>query len=328
MLTTMVMMGHCLLFWTPAVLAAGPLVCTDEYVDVNRTYEQYSIIFSVMRAAILVSPDCSACIEAHQDSAGLQCFDGSVWSRGDECMKLASARCLEKCSPVLSRARQFQDLRFSVPGELGTTAGVLSTVQLSEGEQKPEETLARPISAGNLSGVARGVQGAYFSLDVSRFFTHATNPDDLVFSGYGLPAGSGLTLDSSTGMLEGFPTLYDAMAAQPLVVTVVAADSRGRVSDPVRFPVLVSEVTRAVGESLRYDVYRDRFTLTDHYAIVDRIVPPPSTGLELDVEEWLLRGVASEEAAMLSQPLSFTLTGRHRSGTTVNITHRVLVTPR
>lgn len=65
------------------------------------------------------------------------------------------------------------------------------------------------------------------SLDVSGNFTDADATDEITYSVIsGLPASTGLSIDSVTGVLSGTPTAAD-IAAAPLAVTIRAADGSG-----------------------------------------------------------------------------------------------------
>jgi hypothetical protein len=68
--------------------------------------------------------------------------------------------------------------------------------------------------------------GECFSVDMfSRLNAPEVRKSTVSYSTLGLPAASGVRVDPTTGSLFGTITTADALAAQPLKVTVIASDS-------------------------------------------------------------------------------------------------------
>jgi VCBS repeat-containing protein len=87
-----------------------------------------------------------------------------------------------------------------------------------------------PVAVGSIAAQSATVGTAFGPLDVSGNFS---DPDStLTYSLSGLPAGTGLTIDSSTGVITGTPTDADANAPQPIKVTVSATDGSTPATQP------------------------------------------------------------------------------------------------
>lgn len=89
--------------------------------------------------------------------------------------------------------------------------------------------MASPVLDTPIADQSTAEQGAV-SLDVSGNFSDADAGDQLTFSiSNGLPAGTGLSIDPTTGVLSGTPNAAD-IAAAPLALTLKATDSSGNFS--------------------------------------------------------------------------------------------------
>ncbi len=79
-----------------------------------------------------------------------------------------------------------------------------------------------PVAVGSIPDQSATEGIAFGPLDVTANFN---DPDStLTYSLSGLPAGTGLAIDSNTGVISGTPTAADANASQPITVTVKATD--------------------------------------------------------------------------------------------------------
>lgn len=91
----------------------------------------------------------------------------------------------------------------------------------------PEMTTNRAPVAGTLEAIDV-TEGQWISVDLSNGFWDPEG-DPITFSQHGLPVGSGLELDPSTGVISGQVKSVDVAAAhsQPLVISIKAEDIEG-----------------------------------------------------------------------------------------------------
>ncbi len=99
-----------------------------------------------------------------------------------------------------------------------------------------------PVAVGSIA-TQTGTEGTAFGpLDVTTNFNDPDG-DTLTYSLSGLPAGTGLAIDSGTGVISGTPTDADAKASQPITVTVSATDGSTPATQP--FDLTVTDINNA-----------------------------------------------------------------------------------
>lgn len=96
---------------------------------------------------------------------------------------------------------------------------------------------------------AEVVNGVYFSLDTYSDFAARTD-ESLEFSILGIPAGSGIEIDESSGRIFGIPSPADAFAVQPMGVLVLAKTSAGETLISKYNLVVVGTFTAAHGTNV------------------------------------------------------------------------------
>lgn len=154
-------------------------------------------------------------------------------------------------------------------------------------------------------------EGSPSSFNFSAYFTNAES-----YSISGLPNGTGLSLDSSTGILSGTPNTFDS-AASPMSLVVTAVNSNGNATGPATLsitslnpPVLTAafpDVINAVG---------DTFTITpgNNFTGEDSIqVLGLPTGSGLSFDGTTLTGTLSS-ADKLASPYPITIRAINTDG--------------
>ena len=83
-----------------------------------------------------------------------------------------------------------------------------------------------PQVLNSIGGVSVTESIAFGPFDISGYF-YDPDGDTLNYTMFGLPLGSGLSINSVTGEIEGTPTTEDAQAVQPINIQIIANDGLG-----------------------------------------------------------------------------------------------------
>lgn len=134
------------------------------------------------------------------------------------------------------------------------------------------------------------------------FAASFSDPDDdlLSYSVSGLPLGTGLVLNTATGVLSGSPLAADALADQPMELEVVATDAKGGSTQQV-FALTIIVASLNVGDKFLIDMAALAGTAESYTYTMSGLAE--GTGFELDPASGRISGHPTAADAALPQPL-------------------------
>ena len=163
---------------------------------------------------------------------------------------------------------------------------------------------------------SNGVQGQAFNLNVSSNFSDPDG-DNLSFSLLGLPSGSGLSIDSVTGVISGIPNNGDAQAS-PMNLVAIASDGASaassgfslNITDVNDAPVIsipISDLIGTEGQPLSLSVFGN-FSDPENDVLTFGISGlAPASGLSFDGVNGVLSGIPNTDDVAFS-PATLTVT--------------------
>lgn len=232
---------------------------------------------------------------------------------------------------------------FANDGKGGLTEGIVFVLFLSPTAYDSSTTIPRVPTSVNRSPVSIGIrrqvctEGVPFLMSVASAFVDQDG-DLLSYELSGLPLGTGLTIDAS-GLISGTPTSADALALQPLRLTISVSDKQGggckqdflltvfhgEVANHA--PLAQAHIPDALGYVDEFLILRMSFYFADvdgdalEYSMTGM---PLQSGLAIDANSGVIFGTPTK-ADLASSPINLALIVDDGAGGSVQSSVRLIV---
>lgn len=213
--------------------------------------------------------------------------------------------------PTLADASVVQPVKLSITAFDGKGGQVSSPIQLTIAKNEaPMETSPIP---------ARGAtKGQPFFVSFSRHFFDPDG-DPLTYTLTGLPQGTGMGLDPTTGAFSGVPSDEDLSAEQPLTMRIIVTDGRGGRAQQV-FVLNIADNAAPTSEAIPPTTANQGtpffYSVAEYFQdpdgdiltySIDGLAKDGSSGLLIDTDSGVISGIPTQGDARDQQPLMLTI---------------------